>query len=380
MKPPDRFDFVEAGPADEPEIRRLVGGTPMPGSVAIRFEREPDYFLGCSIMGDPCDVLIARHLPDGELAGMLCRAERPAFVNGRETRIGYIGQIRAAPRFEGRWLLQRGLPLFRRRSPPGMLYFGVMARENPRARGAFLGPRRAGGFGATRLAGWTTHALVLRAADGPPPPRWRRGSGAGAAGLTVGHGSLDTIEEIVDFLRRVGARRQLYPAYRVDDFVGGARTRGLALGDLLVARRAGSIVGVVGMWDQSAFKQDMVASLGPALGRIAPAYDLGARLLGARPLPRPGQMIRAGFAALVAVDADDPGVLQALLREARALAWDRGLTYLTIGLADRDPLLRAMRRSLAITYRSDLFVLSWDAGGLAGRLDARIPYIEIATL
>ncbi len=380
MSVQDRFEFMVAGPADEPEIRRLVGATPMPGSVAIRFEREPDYFLGCSIMGDPCDVLIARHVPDGQLAGMLCRAERPAFVNGRETRIGYIGQIRAAPRFAGRWLLQRGLPLFRRRSPPGMPYFGVMARENPRARGAFFGPRRAGGFGATRLAGWTTSALILRAADGPPPGLPGRHRGTAMTRLTVARGSVGTIEEIVGFLRRIGSTRQLYPAYRVDDFVGGVRTRGLALEDLLVARRAGAIVGVLGMWDQSTFKQDVVASLGPALRRVAPAYDLGARLIGARPLPRPGAMIQAGFACFVAVEGDDPAVLQALVHEARGLAWRRGLTYLTIGLADRDPLLAAVRRSLAITYRSDLFLLSWDPAGPAARLDARVPYIEIATL
>lgn len=378
MSAPERFEFMSAGPADEPEIRRLVGATPMPGAVAIRFEREPDYFLGCSIMGDPCDVLIARHLPDGELAGMLCRAERPAFVNGRETRIGYIGQIRAARRFQGRWLLHRGLPVFARRSPPGMLYFGVMARENPRARGALIERRRAGGFAATRLAGWTTYALVLRGPRGATGGRRR--SRDGPAGLEIGRGSLETIEEIVAFLRRVGATRQLCPAYRVEDFVQGGRTRGLALGDLLVARHRGAVTGVLGMWDQSAYKQDVVGSLGPVLGRLAPLYDLGARLVNARPLPREGDTIRSGFAAFVAVEGDRPPVLRALVDEARALAWDRGLTYLTIGLADRDPLLAAVRRSLHVTYRSDLFVMSWDASGPASRLDARVPYIEIATL
>ena len=35
------------------------------GAVAVRFIHEPDYFLGTSIMGDPCDVLIARERLDG---------------------------------------------------------------------------------------------------------------------------------------------------------------------------------------------------------------------------------------------------------------------------------------------------------------------------
>ena len=57
------FEFHWATPEDEPDIRSLVGSVTMPGTVAIRFSREPDYFLGTTIMGDPCDVLVARHRP-----------------------------------------------------------------------------------------------------------------------------------------------------------------------------------------------------------------------------------------------------------------------------------------------------------------------------
>jgi hypothetical protein len=89
------FVFSLAGPADEPELRHLVGSTPMPGSITVRFEREPEYFLGAGIMGEVCQVLIARHR-SGELAAVVCRSERQAFINGLETRIGAIGQVRIA--------------------------------------------------------------------------------------------------------------------------------------------------------------------------------------------------------------------------------------------------------------------------------------------
>ena len=123
------FDIRHATRDDEPELRALVGSVPMPGAVAVRFAREPDYFLGATIMGDPCDVLVARQRLDGALAGIVCRAEHPAFVNGHEMRVGYIGQIRIAPDFRGRWLVQRGAQRLRELSPPGLWYFGVIARE-----------------------------------------------------------------------------------------------------------------------------------------------------------------------------------------------------------------------------------------------------------
>lgn len=365
----EEFEFSLARAADEPEIRRLVGATPMPGAVTIRFEREPDYFLGCPIMGDPCDVLVARHLPDGELAGIMCRSERWAFVNGRETRIGAIGQIRIDERFQGRWLLQRGWRVLGLLGPPDLLYVGVVARDNPRARGTLVGRRPPGALAATRLAGMTTFALVLY---GFQPSAIR--------GCTIERGSRATIEEIVAFLRAAGSRRQLFPAYRIEDFVGGTATRGLELEDLSVARRAGSIVGVMGMWDQSAYKQDVVHAYGPGLRRLRPAYDLAARVIGAHPLPAPGEPIRSAFAAFVCVADDDPDVFRSLLRATCERARARGFAFVTIGLADHDPLLRAAGRWFRITYRSDLFVLSWSRSDPAAGLDGRVAYVEIATL
>ena len=337
--------------------------------MTIRFEREPDYFLGCPIMGDPCDVLVARHLPDGELAGLMCRSERWAFVNGRETRIGAIGQIRVAERFQGRWLLHRGWRALGRLGSPDLLYVGVVARDNPRARGVLVERRVPGAPAVRRLAGMTTLALVLH-----------RFQPTAIRGCAIEPGSAARLEEIVDFLRTCGSRRQLFPAYRVADFVDGRSLRGLALEDLVVARRGGAILGVMGMWDQSTFKQDVVHAYGPTLRRLRPAYDLAARAIGARPLPAPGQAIRSAFAAFVSIADDEPAVLRSLLAATGRRARERGFAFLTIGLADDDPLLPPARRWLHITYRSDLYVHSWGREDPAAALDGRVPYVEIATL
>ena len=63
----------------------------------------------------------------------------------------------------------------------------------------------------------------------------------------------------------------------------------------MVAWRDGGIVGVLGSWDQSGFKQEILADEGPRLRRLRPAYDLLARAIGARPLPHPGEPIRTAF-------------------------------------------------------------------------------------
>ena len=67
------FEFTIAGPRDDVEIRRLVAENPVPGRVVVAFEREPDYFAGCGVMGDTT-VVIGRDARSGELAGVITLA------------------------------------------------------------------------------------------------------------------------------------------------------------------------------------------------------------------------------------------------------------------------------------------------------------------
>ena len=364
----DAFEVRLASSEDEPEIRALVAAIAMPGAVAVRFAREPDYFLGTTIMGDPCDVVVVRERRTGRLAGIGCRAERRAFVNGREERIGYIGQIRAADGYRGRWLVQRAMGWLRESGHTDLLYCGVVARENPRARELLVGRRAPGGPVRTRLAGLTTCAILLRARR---PPR--------ITGVEVEPGSAGSIPEIVAFLRDEGSRHQLFPAYTVEDFRDGRTLRGLAPDDVAVARRDGRIVGVMAAWDQAAYKQDVVASYGPALRRLRPAYDALARVLGAQPLTTPGAPIPLSFASCTAIAGDDPAVLRGLLAACTERARRSGKAFLMLGLADDDPLLPVARQWLHVSYRSDLYTLAWD-DTRARVPDVRVPRIEIATL
>jgi hypothetical protein len=366
------FEFAMARPEDDEDLRRLMVNTPMPGNLTVSFAREPNYFLGCTTMGHRCDVLVARHLPSGELAGVMCHGIRPVYINGTPTEVGTIGQVRIAAHHRGRGLLQRGLPLFIERSRPDLPNFGVMAADNPRARRAMV-EHPPPGFVVRDVARINTLGIILRR---PKPPR--RGS------LDVGRATEATLDEIVDFLRREGAKRQYYPVYEKDDLLNGRLLRGLALDDVIVIRSGGRIRGTVAVWDQSDYKQSIVRAYGPTLRKLRPWHDRAARLWGAEPLPRPGKPIRAVSAALVCVEADDQMVARCLFREAYNAASERGFAYLLIGLTDQDPLLGVARRYAHIPYRSWLQASAWKPGEV-GRdlfpdLDGRSAYVEIAAL
>ncbi len=366
------FDVGPATRADEADLRRLVGSTPMPGALAIRFEREPDYFLGCDIMGRTWEVLIARHRASGALAGMMCRTEDDLFVDGRPARVGGISQVRIAPQFRGLHLLEMGWPAFRSRGIP---YLGVIARDNPRAVKALVG-RAPGAPALERVGGITTLGFPVRRraahrALRTPWPSARRGAPLQVTADRV------HVDELVAFLNAEGRRRQFAPVRTRVDFTAGRRLRGLDMSSVFVVRRAGRLVGTLALWDQRAYKQDIVDSYGRSLARLRPVLDLALRASGAAPLPEPGGEIVGAFAALNLVVDDDARVFAVLLDAVLAAARRRGLQWVTLGMSDDDPLLAVARRRLHVTYRSDLYCASWDGAVPAGT--DRRPYIEAAT-
>ncbi|MCD6426180.1 MAG: hypothetical protein J7L35_11855, partial [Anaerolineales bacterium] len=320
MKIETRFKIHWATPDDEPEIRALVGTVPMPGGVSLIFAREPDYFLGATIMGDSCDVLLVRQRSDGQLAGIACRAERRVYINGQESAVGYIGQIRVSESFRGNWLLHRGAKWFKDFSPPGLLYTGVIASENPRARELLVGARMPGGLQFARKWGLTTCAILLRPRRVPRTP-----------GVEIQPGSFETLGEITAYLRLKGPRRQFFPAYTHKDFVEGIKLRGLKPEDIMVARKGNTIVGIMAVWDQAAYKQDIIDVYGPELRLLRPLYNLAARLIRAQPLTPPGQVIPLAFASCICVTEDDQSVMRALLSACLHNAYTRGKAFLMVG-------------------------------------------------
>jgi hypothetical protein len=369
MSPDGAFRFALAGREDEPDIRALVGSLAMPGSVSVRFERQPDYFLGTTIQGDPCHVLIARHVPDGTLAALAVRAERRVWLGGEPCRLAYIGQIRVAPRFQGRWLMQRAALEVSQLHEPGLPYLGVIATDNPVALGTLTGRRRPGAPEVRRLARLVSLALVVHGRF-----RGRRPH------LPVEFLSTATVEEAVAFLQRVGSGRDLFPIVTAQELLDGRSYRDLRLEDVAVVRRAGVIVGVLGSWDQSAYKQETVAGYGSRLARLRPAYDLMAWALGGRPLPAIGEGIRTAFGCLRCVADDDPDVLAALLWAALERAAGQGQAFLMLGFDERDPQLRQVPRWLRVAYRSEVFLGWYGPHDPSARLDGRPCQVEVGTL
>jgi hypothetical protein len=367
------FTFELATPADDEAILRLLRENPVPGSVSVRYERSPSYFHGCDVMGDCHQTLVARHLPSGDIAALAGRSLRRLFINGREETVGYLGQLRVDRRFRSRWLVSGGFRFLRElhedRRTRG--YLTTIIEGNREAEGVLVSRARRH-FPTYRPLG-RIHTLALHV---------RSCAASAMDGCQVRRGDETDMDDIVAFLNRHGARRQFFPVCSVADFAPETpRTRGFRPEDFRLALRNGRIAGVMGLWDQSSFKQSVVNDYSGFLRRGRTLYNIYSRLRGFRPLPRPGEALSMGYAAFTCIADNDPRVFDLLLRQVLQSAHERGTAFLMLGLAEGDPFLKAARRYPHIAYYSRLYTVGWDDGNeFHDRLDSRISHVEPATL
>lgn len=377
------FVFELATPADDPAIRRLLANNPVPGQVTVTYEREPDYFLGCGTMGRFCQVLVARHQSSGEVAAVATRTTRPLFINGQIEEVGYIGQLRVDERFRGRWVVSGGFRYFHHLHADGRVagYITTIIEGNAQAQGLLVERARRQFPLYREIDRLCTLAIILK-----KPDRLRGVWCAGRENFTrstfeICPVSPADLPAIAAFLRQYGAAKQFFPVYTEDDFCHSSTTLGFHLEDLMLARQQGEIVGVIGLWDQSSFKQTIVRAYSGLLRRFRPLYNSWLRLSGARPLPSPGQPIHFAYASFICVAENDPDIFGILLQNVYNLAVERDYAYLMVGLSTRDPLLGVAQKYAHIPYYSRLYTVCWpDEAAFHEKLDQRIPYPEIASL
>ncbi|MBA2715200.1 MAG: hypothetical protein H0U55_16830 [Rubrobacteraceae bacterium] len=363
------FRLSLATEEDEAAIRRLLRTNSVPGHVTVTYEREPDFFLGCGVTGGSYQVVVARHEPSGELAGVVCRARRQVWINGQEENVGYLSGVRVDERFRGRWLVPRGLRFLGELDATDnvQVYLATITGENREARGLLVEkPRR--GFPRFEEAGRIYTAVIPV----------RKTPAARDQAFRVRLAVQEDLPRIVSFLNQQGRFREYSQVYSEEDFRGRA-TLGFSVEDFVVFERDGGLSGVAGLWDQSAYKQTVVRGYSGGLRLTRPLYDVAARLTRRHSLPAPGEPLRSAYAAFVCVAGDDRLVFRALLKRVHDLAAKRGHSFLVAGLAANDPLLAEVRRYAHVPYHSTLYTVTW-RGGLHATPDGRIPHVEVATL
>src|SRR5205823_2940489 len=114
----------------------LTRATPMRGTIALRVDRDPDFFRLLRLRGET-KVLVATS--DGELAACASGTTTTAFIGRRPEKVGYAGDLKVHPRFAGNRLVPRliGEVVEHLQSQGVDLILSLVAEGNRRVMGFF---------------------------------------------------------------------------------------------------------------------------------------------------------------------------------------------------------------------------------------------------
>jgi hypothetical protein len=365
-----------AGADDDERLRALLHQNPIAGDITVAFEREPSFAEAAAVEGDRHDAVVVRDADTGRMAAMGTRSVRNVFFNGRQARVGYLGQLRVDAAYRGRRdVFSRGFSRIGALRHPDELPFDLTSiMADNRAARRILG---AGLPGLPRYRPGARLTTLILPVGGRPRRRRRP-----ALHADIEIASRPRLAEIADCLQRNLRRYQFAPCWSADELDCPRRCRDLEPSDFRVAVDRGRITGCLAVWDQRGFKQAVVTRYAPKLRRWRPVVNAMAPLIGTARLPAVGRGLACAFASHVAVDDDDPEILCRLLEHARHEARRRDLACLLVGFASRNPLLDAVRRTFPHrAYESVLYLVTWPGSDRAITLpDGRPAQVEVAIL
>jgi hypothetical protein len=372
---PSRFLVRRATPGDDAARRALMSDVAMDAELALSVRRRPTMAAMYALHARNWHEWVVEHR--GRVEGMGAVLVRDGWLDGERVPVGYLGDLRFAPRAQGRMILDRFFApvLEEAREQWGCEHFlSAIIASNERARRALVArTARTDRDGRPRyslLREFDIRSLQLVLPLLPERSPWR-----------VRPASDADIPMIAGLLARDGRERPF--GYDLDERELRRRLAtwpGLVIDSFLVAESAaGEIVGSLALWDAAPVKETVVAAYRGSMRRVRVMHDALATLLRRPRLPAPGAPFRYQYATHVATPAGDPSVLRALLRGAYSVARRDGFHFVSICAPLTDTNDAAYRGMLITNLRAHLYAVS-GAGVGAPRIarSASMPGFEMA--
>lgn len=344
----------------------------MQGAMRLSLRHEPDFFVAAHAGNLSNSVFIGRDRQSGAVVASASRSVRRAFVDGQATQLGYLSSLRIDRQHTGGTLLARGFRILRKLHDADPVPYTITAILDGNSAARHLLTSQRTSLPVYRPAGkMHTHLISLE--------RKRRQIHQ----ANIQHGlPPEQLPEAIACINNFNSELQFAPQYQCEDFQpDSSLLPSLRLDDFYLFRERGRIRGVMAVWDQRSFKQEVVAGYSPWLSVLRPLSNFGASFGLAPRLPAPGQTLPCMYAACMGVDGGDCAIFTQLLDAAIGDLGGRGLSYLLVGLSPSHPFSSIAAQRAMMKIASEIFLVYWkDAPPARFPAGERIPHLEIATL
>lgn len=359
-------------PEDDPGIRRVLAGTPMPGPLRISYRRDPSFFSALKVEGNHSDVVVGLDEGKDRLAGFASRSIKEVFINGFRRPVGYLSNLRIEEEYRGGLTLYRGYRMMRQIHRDGRtpLYLTTILEKNKSAIDLLTSQRGC-------LPAYHDIGQFYCAAIGTK----KSSSPALSGTMEVRRARPDEMSSVFHFLNREGPTKQFFPVYEEKDIRSPeGLLKGIEPENIIIALDGSNLCGCVGLWDQRSYKQAVVDGYAFPLNLLRLPVSTAIRHLGFPPLPAIGRVVDLRYLSMICIRKNDRHVFQALLSFVLNHS-KRQFPFFMVGFHEKDPLLEVVKRHRHLSYTSRIYVACWPDGEKDYKqLDDRVPYLELGSL
>jgi len=360
-----QVEIFDATRADDTALREVLRRNPMPGNISVAFEREPSFYDALEVEGEENYVVAARSKVKGNLVGFGTRSTKKVYLNGEATKVGYLSSLRLDPAYRNGLAVARGYRRLKQVHQSGDVshYFTTIIDDNYLAK-KLLTSGKAGL--PTYLDAGRFFTMALRPSAQKHSPD-----------STIRTANSSDIQMIVEFLNQEGRNKQLFPVYTADHLTNSrGLLRGLHFKDILLSFNNDKLIGIMGLWNQSSFRQSIIQQYSTLLHLTRYIYNPISRITGKPKLPAPGKLNYAVI-ALCCIRDNCVSTFNDLLN--RTLVKARNLHSVLLGLHESDPLIGSLKNRPHIPYISRLYYVYWE-DNVTPKADGRPPYLELGAL
>jgi hypothetical protein len=147
---------------------------------------------------------------------------------------------------------------------------------------------------------------------------------------------------------------------------------------MLVIREEGKVIATLTLEDTQSLRQNVLVGLPMYLRAALGVLRLLALPIPGLRIPRVGEPFAILHVRFIACADGHEGAVRCLLLHARAEAFRRRFTFLSVGLHENDPFRRLVRGIPRLTFISHAMATSVIEPGRVSRLVNQIPYEDFA--
>ncbi len=306
--------------SDDDALCRLMEECPMGKRIRVTFRRRGGFFKGARVQSeDP--FIYGAFEENGKAIGAFSAGNRRVWIDGKVQAVRYLADLRIHPEHRnGRWLA-RGFRKVNELLGDGFAQTLVLS-DNKKAK-TLLTSRRAGLPSYHPTGTYRTLFFGKKSRRFTTPFEIRKASRDDAA----------IIQELHE---QHASRYRLSPVLDFSSEMGYGYFQGLSWEDFYLGFRDGQLVAMVGVWDQSGFKQLVVESYSPEMAFSRPLIKCYTGMS----LPKVGEAATTRALTSIACREFDQDVLRDLVRHI-LIKMPTGV-FLMAGFDSLDPVLKSL--------------------------------------